>query len=277
MGNIVAGRIRVDAPAPQAPLHNLLSVPGVLQADLGRWEGGVNMWGFAPDVPSTWDACSTGTFRVKDEGSEIASEGFDSFVIYISQLCSTFGTASDLQGFAARVNAVLEATQSFAVEKALAQGVDGLANKYLGDADLVSLATNVSPIEGLAYLENAIAATGRRGMIHLTPAVAAALDLDLSNNAASPVLMSLSGNPIVIGAGYVGTDPDDEPSPDGTHDWIFATGPVHARVSGILTGPEEVSGMVDHEINEVVYRAEKLASVGWDGALQAGVLVQWTS
>jgi len=113
-------------------------------------------------------------------------------------------------------------------------------------------------------------------MIHLTPAVAVQLDIDLSNNNAGGPLMSLSGNIIVIGGGYIGTDPDDEPSPDATHDWIFATGPVQARVSEILSGPDEVSGMVDPETNEVIYRAEKLANVSWDGALQVGVLVDWT-
>jgi len=275
MSSTAVGRIRVDGTAPSAPLHNLLSAPGVLLSE-ERWDGGVNVWGYTTDVPSLWDACSAGTYRVKDEGGMVASEGFDSFVIYVAQLCSTFGIATDLPGFARRADAVLEATQSYAIEKALAQGVPGLPdNKYLGDPDLVSLATNVSPIVGLSYLENAIGATGRRGMIHLTPAVAAQLDIDLSNNNAGGPLMSLSGNVIVIGGGYIGTDPDDEPSPDTTHDWIFATGPVQARVSEILSGPEEVSGMVDPETNEVIYRAEKLANVSWDGALQVGVLVDW--
>lgn len=274
MSSVAVGRVRVDGVSPSAPLHNLLSIPGVL-LEGGRWDGGINMWGYTTDVPSTWDACSSGTFRVKDDGERVAFESFDSFVIYISQVCSTFGTSADLPGFARRADAVLEASQSFAVERALAQGVDGLTNKYLGDSNLVSLATNVSPIVGLSYLENAIGATGRRGIIHLTPAVAAQLDIDVSNNNASGPLMTLSGNYISIGGGYIGTDPDDEPSPDGTHDWIFATGPVQARVSEILDGPDDVSGMVDHEINEVVYRAEKLANVGWDGALQVGVLVDW--
>lgn len=274
MSSIAVGRIRVDGPVPSAPLHSLLSAPGVLQDSGGRWDGGVNMWGYSTDTPLTWDACSTGTYRDKGEGSEAASEGFDSFIIYVAQLCSTLGIASDLFGFAERVNLVLEATQSFAMEQALAQGVDGLGNKYLGDPDLISLAQNVTPAVGLSYLENAIAATGRQGIIHLTPAVAAQLDNDFSHNADN-ALYTLSGNVVVVGGGYVGTDPDDENSPDSTHDWVFATGPVHARLTGLLSGPEEISGMVDPETNEVIYRAEKLANVGWDGALQAGVLVKW--
>lgn len=275
MSSIAVGRTRVDGTTPSAPLHNLLSIPGVLQSG-GRWDGGVNVWGYTSDNPSTWTACAEGTYRQKDEGEPVASEGFDSFVIYVAIQCSTLGIANDLPAFARRADAVLNATQSFAIEAALAKGVDGLNNKYLGDPDLIVLASNVSPIVGLSYLENAIAATGRQGLIHVTPAVAAQLDLDLSNNNAGGPLMSLSGNPISVGGGYIGTDPDDETSPDTSHDWIFATGPVQARVSEILVGPDDISGMVDPETNEVIYRAEKLANVSWDGVLQVGVLVDWT-
>jgi len=275
MSSIAVGRIRVDGPTPSAPLHNLLATPGVLQSG-GRWEGGINMWGFIDGLPSLWDACSAGTYRTKeDESGDVPIEGFDSFVIYVSGLCSTLGIANDLAGWAKRADAVLEATQSFAIEKALAQGVPGLPdNKFLGDADLVAL-TASGPAAALSALENAIGATGRRGVIHLTPAVAAQLDSNLSDNG-SGVLTTLTGNSVVIGAGYIGTDPVSEASPDSSHDWIFATGPVQVRLSELLAGPDEISGMVDHETNEVIYRAEKLANVSWDGALQVGVLVDWT-
>lgn len=274
MGSIAVGRIRVDGTTPSAPLHNLLSIPGVLVSG-GRWDGGINIWGYTDGLPALWDACSAGTYRVKeDESGEAPVEGFDSFVIYIAQMCSTFGIATDLAGFARRVEAVLEATQSFAIEQALAQGVPGLpGNKYLGDADLVALPAAASAAVGLSTLENAIGATGRQGMIHLTPAVAAQVADDLINE--NGVLRTFSGNTVVIGGGYIGTDPVAEASPDASHDWIFATGPVQVRLSELLTGPEETSGLVDHETNEVIYRAEKLANVAWDGVLQVGVLVDW--
>lgn len=277
MGSIAVGRIRVDAPTPSAPLHNLLSVPGVLQTG-GRWDGGINFWGYTTDTPSTWAACTGGTFDVKDDAGEIAGAGFDAFAIYITEDCTTISVASDLEGFRQRANVVLEATQSFALEHALASGVDQLpGNKFMGDPDLVSLATNVSARVGISYLENAIGATGRRGMIHITPAVAIAAGVALDNlDNPQPVLITPSGNVIVVGAGYIGAAPPGKTAPAATKDWIFATGPVAAYLSEILVGPGDVMGMVDHEYNDVVYRAEKLAWVGWDGGLQAGVLVDWT-
>lgn len=278
MSSIAVGRIRVDAPAPSAPLHNLLSIPGVLDESGGRWDGGVNFWGYTVDTPSTWAACSGGSFDIKDDAGEVASSGFDSFAIYVTEECTTFSVASDLEGFRQRAEIVLEATQSFAVEQALVSGVDGLPfNKFLGDADLTSLATNVSARVGISYLENAIGATGRRGMIHITPAVAIAAGIVLDNlDNPQPLLITPAGNVIVIGAGYIGAAPTGESAPAATKDWIFATGPVSARLSDVLAGPGDLPGMIDHELNDVVYRAEKLAWVGWDTALQVGALVDWT-
>lgn len=277
MSTTAVGRIRVDAATPQAPAHNLLSVPGVLAENASRWGGGVNIWGYTEDTPSTWDACSAGTFRTKGEGSPPAWEGFDTFAIYIAENCTTISVAEDLEGFTRRATDVLDATQSFALEQALAAGVDGLPNKYLGDTDLVVLTTGVSARVAVSYIENAIGQTGRRGMVHITPAVAVALGIALDNvDNTQPVLYTPAGNTIVVGAGYIGVDPDNADSPTSTKDWIFGTGPVQARLSEVLAGPEEVMGMVDHEYNDVVYRAEKLANVGWDGALQVGVLVDWT-
>lgn len=277
MSSIAVGRIRVDAPRPSAPLHNLLSVPGVLQTG-GRWDGGINFWGYTTDAPSTWAACTGGTFDVKDDAGEIAQAGFDAFAIYVTEDCTTISVASDLEGFRQRANIVLEATQSFALEQALASGVDQLpGNKFMGDPDMDPLATNVSARVGIAYLENAIGATGRRGMIHITPAVAISAGLVLDNlDNPQPLLITPAGNVIVIGAGYIGAAPIGETAPAATKDWCFATGPVAAYLSELLVGPGDVSGMVDHTMNDVIYRAEKLAWVGWDGGLQAGVLVDWS-
>ena len=277
MSSIAVGRIRVDAPRPSAPIHNLLSVPGVLQTG-GRWDGGINFWGYTTDTPSTWAACTGGTFDVKDDAGEIAGAGFDAFAIYVTEDCTTISVASDLEGFRQRANIVLEATQSFAIENALATGVDQLpGNKFMGDPDLTSLATNVSARVGISYLENAIGATGRRGMIHITPAVAIAAGVALDNlDNPQPLLITPAGNVIVIGAGYIGAAPIGKTAPAATKDWCFATGPVSAYLSELLVGPGEVSGMVDHTMNDVIYRAEKLAWVGWDGGLQAGVLVDWS-
>lgn len=282
MSSVAVGRIRVDGPAPSAPLHNLVDTPGVLVEDGGRWDGGVNIWGYSPNTPLDWDGCSSGTFRVKDEGDPIFTESFNSFIIYLAQNCSTFGIAMDLPDFIRRANDVLNATQSFAIERALAQGVEGLPNPYLGDSNLsVPVGTAVTPAVGFAACEKAIGLSGRRGTIHLTPAVAAALSSSSSsvqmNSPMDVPLLSPSGNAVVIGGGYSGTDPVGQTASSDTEDWIFATGPVQVRMSDILAGPDETVGMIDREANDVIYRAEKVVNVSWDTSIQSGFLVDWTS
>ena len=70
----------LDVPRPVAPPYGLLSVPGVLAAETrGRWLNGVNTFGFPVQDTWTWDPCSTGTFRVKSEESEVSTERFDAF------------------------------------------------------------------------------------------------------------------------------------------------------------------------------------------------------
>lgn len=282
MSSVAVGRIRVDGPAPSAPLHNLLATPGVLLPDEGRWNGGVNIWGYLPNTPLPWDGCSSGTYRVKDEGDSIATAEFNSFIIYLAQNCSTFGIAMDLPDFIRRANEVLDATQSFAIEQALAQGVDGLPNPYLGDSNLIAPAGGpVTPAVGFASCEKAIGMSGRRGTIHLTPAVAAALQSSTSsiqlNSSENIPLVTATGNAVVIGGGYAGTDPDNETASSDTEDWIFATGPIQVRISELLAGPDETVGMLDRESNDIIYRAEKVVNVSWDTSVQYGFLVDWTS
>jgi hypothetical protein len=275
----VSGLITAAGPVPQERMHTLLTVPGVNLGDPeGRWEMGVNIWGYPMAVPDVWVECTDGTTRAKDEDSEQRVVGFTSFELYVPVKCSARGNAREL---AERALAVLRATQAYGVEKALAHGIVGLSNKHLVDSDLISLATGVSASVGIRYLDKAIAATGRQGLIHVTPQVLDAAGIALHGRAdeADPIY-SQAGTPVAVGAGYVGADPHiDQPAlaaPGATTDWIFATGPVEARIEDEPRQlPEELAEALDRSNNDVIYRAEKVAEVGWDTALQVGVLVDW--
>jgi hypothetical protein len=258
-----------------------LSLPGVRVPGEPRWQAGVALEGYPTETPDLWDACSAGTARVKDEGTTRPTPSFQSFVLYVPIICSALGIGDpeELAGMAA---AVLEATESWGVERALAQGIVGMSNPFLADSNLTVLATNVSAEVALAYLEDAIGQTGRRGMIHLTPAVASALQaIPVGIEGPEAPVFTASGTPVAIGGGYIGADPSfanpGQPSPGATSDWVFATGPVEVRIEDEVTlVPEEVSEALDRTTNDVVYRAEKVAVVSWDTALQVGVLVDWS-
>ena len=274
--------LTINGPVPEAPPYSLTNIPGVVvDRDTGRWMNGVNIYGYPSDTPSLWAPCSEGTFTVKDEGSDPPIERFDPFAVYTPITCSTMGVGSTRE-FMDRAELVLEATLSMGVEAGLAQGVPGQltnVNPYFGDSNLTILGGGaVGPVVGLSYLENAIGATGRRGVIHLTPAVATAVADNLCyheiDGYEGMYPYTASGNQVIIGNGYIGTDPDLGGSPAAGQDYIFATGPVELRVGPLVFN--DLAETIERSTNEVTFRAERHVLAEWDGFLQAGVLVDWS-
>lgn len=211
---------------------------------------------------------------------------FDAFVAHVPITCSTL-SLGDPEEFAMRAEAVLDATLSYAIEKALAQGVPNGGNAFFGDTHLTQLGGGaVLPETGIAFLENAIGQTGRGGILHLTPGVVGKVgfnlireyDPDGVENSGDEYLCTANGTPVSAGAGYIGSAPAGKtPSDPSTGvDWCFATGPVHVYLGEMALLPEETSAAIDRAQNVVTYRAERAALAVWDGALQSGALVDWT-
>ena len=272
----VGPAVGIDGPLPVAPPHSLLETEGVVvDRDATRVLNGVNLWGYPTDCPSTWEPCSDGTFRTKDEGGEWPTPRFDSFVVYQAVTCSTISVGGDPEGFARRVERTLDATLSAGVEEALAAGVVGSSNPFFGDAsvDVLNSGTAVSPRVGISFLEEAIGTTCRAGMIHATPAVIAALPAPIG--ARNAVLTTGNDTPIVSGMGYQDVDTPFLAEPDATEDWIFATGPVQVHLGPLVIG--DIRDSLDRSDNVVTFRAERYVVAVWDTALQAAVLVDWAT
>lgn len=264
----------VDGPLPVPPPHRLLSIPGVLVSDGTRWMNGVNVYGYPEDVPSLWEPCSTGTFRTKGEGDGGSLPRFDSFGLYTPITCSAL-SIGDWRDFAGRAEIVLEATVSFGIEEALSQGVDGSSNPFLGDTAVTTLGGGaLTPSVGLSYLEDAIGATGRMGIIHATPATVVALSEELEEDM-DGVLRTRNGTPVASGGGYIGATANAV-SPAAGQAFMFASGPVQVRLSEPVLVGDDINGSLDTSSNDVTFRAERYALASWDTALQAAVLVDWT-
>jgi hypothetical protein len=293
----VGPALDLDGPLPKPRRFSLLQTPGVIQEEVADgdervdWMIGVNVYAYPAGTPHTWEPCTTGTNRVKEDRAGLDAEDdeqpiphFDPIAVYFPLECSSFDAHRET--FTERAELVLEATLSHGVEEALAKGVMFSNNPSLGDTNLDILAAGaaVAPRIGLSYLENAIGdLTGRQGMIHSTPGVVAAwgfgaglTEEDVQEEPPPRVLRSPNGTPIISGSGYIGTDPVNgaSPTPGGTSDWVFATGPVEVRVGD---GPEmAIVDVLDRETNTVVVRPEKYVLYDWDTALQVGVLIDWT-
>lgn len=276
----VAPLTRIDGPLPVAPPHSLLKTPGVVvERGDGRWMSGANMWGYPTNEPETWDGCDAGTNRVKSEESEMDITRFDAFAAYLPIACSTLVPV----GFEDRALRAFNAKKSMAVEQALASGVQFSNNPYLGDANLTDLTsgTAVSPGVALSYLEQAIGETGEAGIIHAPPAVVAALQafpFGQDDGEEDSPLVTVNGNRLVSGDGYIGVRPVGKPGLGTTESWVFATLGVEVRESGAELLPGDIKEAIDPLDNFLVFRAEEFFLVTWDpSALQVAVLVDWAT
>lgn len=267
----------LDGPLPVKPPRSLLNVEGVLQetpAD-DHWMNGVHLWGYPEGQPLTWDPCGVGTYETKSDESSFSTPMFAAFVAYLPITCSSFSLASDPEGFARRAEIALDAIISFAVEKALSQGVVGLDNPSLTTLGITSVpggTASLTPATGMAWLEDAIGETARAGMIHLTPPVASVV---FDNTGWDPPgLYTPLGTPVAAGGGYKGATPAGQAAAAAGQSWVFATGPVRAFIANETM--LNIKDVLDRTDNDVTFRAERYVLVEWDTALSAAVLIDWT-
>ena len=272
----------LDGPPPVQPEHALLTIPGVLQdsAD-GHWMNGAHIIGYPNGAPNEWYACSTGSTRTKASGQHVPTATFSPFGAYVTVACTARGI--DWEDWLRRAELALEATQSFAAEKALSQGVAGSTNPFFGDTNVDRPAgtSSVAAENAIAYLEEAIGATGREGIIHITPGVSARLgfnflkecDPDGVEESGDEYMETAAGTPVAIGGGYVGAQAHGNAAAAG-ESWAFATGPVRVYRSEIQVGQTPTSTL-DRATNDFEIRAERFMLAFWDTALQAAVKVDW--
>ena len=272
----VGPALDIDGPLPEAPEHSLLLTPGVLRGrDNTRVLNGVNVDGYPAGCPSLWEPCSDGTMRIKEEETgTIPGDRFDPFVAYQPVICSGIGLGNgNAKKLSDRIEQVLDATVSSAVESAIAGGVDGGNNPFIGDGDVdVISAAPVSPQVALGLLENAIARTCRKGMILATPAT-------ITSYGAFPLdperpLVTAAGTPVVSAGGLVDLDTPALPETSGTQDWMLASGPIHVYLGPIEA--RDIEEALDRADNTVVFRAERWVVAFWDKAFQAAVKVDWS-
>lgn len=281
MSQTLGPAIYIDGPVPVAPPRGLLSAATIVPTGSDRFGVGGAVWPYPPDLPISWAPCSAGTYRTKSDGEGWEIPVFNAFELYLPITCSSI--TAHAPGFANRARAAFAARESYGLAHELATGRSDPMNPHLTDSNLVTPAgtTALTPDVALSYLEDAIGATGQGGLIHVTPAVAAAMNgsggygMDMYQGR---LLTTANGTPVAADGGYIGVKPESVVAPlaAGTG-WAFATGPVQIRMWGdIDVLPDDISQAMDRQINEVTYRAERAYLMDWDVQLQVGVLVDWT-
>lgn len=277
MSQATIGPPRVlDGPIPIPPRYSLL-VNATIVDDLDyHWMAGGAVYPFPRlEDGAAHNACSSGTYREKLEGGVIASPEFGAFTVYVAETCTARGIGND-EDFRNRAVTALNALEAALVEDEFAMGAAMPSNPHLADvtlANYVNLGT-FAPMEAAARLENAIAATGKMGLIHTDPATATAWASDVVVEREGAYLRAIAtGTPVVSGYGYVGAHPIGQSAPAAGTGWAWATGPVEIRRSNVELLPGSLAQALDRSNNVVTYRAERHYLVDWDTELQAAVLV----
>lgn len=287
---------RIDGPPPAAPLYGLLQTGNAAAAGvrvvtdtdsrgIERWMNGVAVYPYPPDQGDVHDPCASGSdYAAKGDGAEVPNPEFGAMTLWLAETCTTYKVWSQ-EEFKARAVASFNAVESAMMAREFQNGTRLPANPYLADGVNMTFPnsdTVTTALNGLAYLEDAIAATGKQGLIHMPPSVAIALSAFLVIEEKGGVLRTINGTVVIPDQGYAdGVSPVGHASATGTKSWIYATGPIDIRHSPAFVTPENVSQAVDRgsggattgKANSVTYRVERYALVTWDTDLHAAVLV----
>lgn len=276
MSATLGSAVALDGPPPVRPRYGLMDVATVLPPSVDpHWMNGGTFRGYPDGLPSGWAGCLGGgqSSAVKNGGAGNSMPTFGPVTIYLPVECTAFDSRPDDE-FRQRALMVFEAREGWAVERELSQGEWQPLNPFLANSDAdVLAAAAVSPVEGLALLEQAIGDTAQAGVIHADPATATAWAAASLVARDGNVLRTMLGTPVAVGGGYSGAQPDGEAAPGAAEGWAFASGQVVIRRDADEIIPSTFVEAFDRHTNTVTEYAERTYLINWDVSLQAAVLI----
>lgn len=287
----------VDPPSFTPTPYGLLTTIEYPEATDTKWQGGITyqpMCGQAVTGlgSSTYSDCIaiTGAGGAPPPAAplsgsvSVAPRGATAFTVYAEFDCATVGN-TQAQATAERAMAMAEAWQ---VERAFWTGVAGsqpvvyphlASGTTLSDVSGILLQTAAINVTGvgsigvtgdlmnieaaLGLLEGALAnCYGGIGVIHVPELLLPTMDAWGIVKAVGPVMKTLNGNKVAVGAGYPGTSPAGTVR-DANSVWMYATGNVFGYRSAVrVRSPLESS--VDRSNNTIRMVAERTYVLGWD-------------
>lgn len=267
----------VNGPRPSPPRYGLIQsalvVDTAREGSGDRWMNGIAVWPYPDELASGYDPCA-GTPGTKSDGEAPELVEFQALTVYVPVTC-TSRSMHDQADYVDRATVALESVEGFKVEDEFWNGTMFPAAPHLsdGNADVLNSGAATSAMNGLALLEEAIAASGRAGWIHAPVGVVSTWSSMFQVYKDGPRLVTALGTVVVPGAGYDGSGPGTSGAPGSTEAWAYATGPVEVRRSNVFVVPGELSQAMTTSTNDITYRAERIYVTDWDATLQAAVLI----
>lgn len=285
---VPAGFVSLNAPLPSPPEFDLLAAAGLVDPTSNRWMLGAWSLGHPPGPAFTNDPCAQGTFRVKPDPGQLASQMAGRFNVGLMATCTAQGVGPDAAWLTDALEMAFQVYEGAAVERVMVSG-DGhtTMGQFLGDANVEILGGTEQPLRALELLETAIAEVEGlgNGIIHAAPAVATAWLSQTLLFQKGRVLRTGLGTPVAVGAGYIGARPDGGAAPGADSEWAFASGPIQIlRGTDIEIVPTDYAEAMDRSMNDIVFEALRPYLINWIGKqdaaddehVQAAVLVDLT-
>lgn len=264
--------LAVDGPAPSPPLVTLLSSIEVIDEPGPEWGNGLQIRPYGEGPARRYDPCATAP-GVLTSSPFADVDQFGAVLVYLQQECTTRGaTFAEERDRLLTTFASVEAAQ---VEDQVWSGGYGVGHALV-DAGATPLngALATAPGVALALLEQAIAGSGRRGMIHATPRVVSQWSQSHALVSRPGRLETMLGTIVVPGYGYAGTAPAGMTAASGLEAYAIATGLMQARreFTPTVIGADDAES-VNRSNNTRTISAQRLYAVTWDSSLRAAVRV----
>lgn len=261
----------LPAPAPQPPLRTLVSAARIIEETDDRWLNGAQTWPYPCGKGQVRNFCSgesgTGSSVITQEAND-AWDVIEALTVY-----ECYSAGLDPAEYRARAVQLFTAQEAALVEAEFLAGVQLPNNPHLADSgvSLLNSGAATSLRNGLALLEDAIAAKARRGMIHVPSATASQFqnEVDIENGQ----WVTKQGTIAVPGAGYDGTvTPSGGAAVSGTEEWAYASGMVEIRRSEVeVVG--DISNWLDRSTNKLRIHVHRYYLVTWDHCIHAAVKI----
>lgn len=288
------------------PKNGVVAAPKIVPSygllDVAKPENssGEDYWirGFAQEWDTTvqslknWDDTDSTSGSVVSGGTINYYDNIKPFFVEIEETRS--GLSFNAIDRVARLTRQLEGMSQKAIEKELWDGAvrKGEAHENIAltaeTATILNSGTALSARRALALLEfemGAVSHAGENGVIHMTRDV-----FSLLSTAGGDVFMfnedkkrveTTNGTPVIIGAGYSGTGPDEasNATASATNKWIYGTGVVKTYLGDIdvvndnLAQAYDVSG----NANDMRIKAIRPAAVYFDTSIHLAVRVDLTA
>jgi hypothetical protein len=267
--------IVADGPAPQPPQFTLIGAAQIPDDANERWMNGVQLRTYPCGPAQGFAFCGTDTIASGDGPGLVGGDaGVQPFGIYLPVECQVRHGAlfPELEGLA---RVAFAAREPAAVEREFELGEieSGHPTLTQAGADILNAGDPTSTSNALSLLEQAIADSGVRGVIHCTPRVASRWSHIGGLSVQGGKLVTPLGTPVVPGYGYTGAAPEGGADPAAGQSWAYATGPVQLRRQAQPTVlPDTAAQAVTRPTNLMQLHVERIYWLAWDECLHAAVL-----